>query len=249
MLIGGGVVVGLLLGLGLAATGIVPVGGSSVESGIQSVQVAPVTPTALPEMTSLPGETPLVVADTSDEGVIDSISYDSTAVIDSGLAVTPDLALDQNGPDSAATVVSENLPQDSLEPVPVVAPEAEVRDAQDGSGAVEETPAGDAATPQLSGNPVIVEGLEIESVTEVELRGQPGFRVVQLLDSGSHLTIESYPDTLRSFAGRVRVIVTPPDTVVGIWRMRTHLVYASGVMPEDSLRALMDLLVVADSAR
>jgi hypothetical protein len=41
----------------------------------------------------------------------------------------------------------------------------------------------------------------------------------------------------------IQINVTPPDTVVGVRRMDGFMVYASGVMPEDSLRSLMSRLV------
>ena len=57
-------------------------------------------------------------------------------------------------------------------------------------------------------------------------------------------------DTTRlNRVGRVLVNVTPPDTVVGILRLPDYMVYASGIMPEDSLRVLMDLLVEDPAAR
>ena len=98
------------------------------------------------------------------------------------------------------------------------------------------------------GNPIVVEGLEILRVTEIEFRGQAGFRVEQLLDwAADPITIESYPvqdePTDASAIGQVIVNVTPPDTVVGIVRLERHQVYASGVMAEDSLRSLMSRLV------
>jgi hypothetical protein len=105
----------------------------------------------------------------------------------------------------------------------------------------------DAAPPlqlTLSGNPIVVQGLEIESIFEAEYQGRAGFRVVHVLGSGDPFTIESYADPAGpAGTGQVTVNTTPPDTVVGILRMDGYLVIASGVMPEDSLRTLMGLLV------
>jgi len=99
-------------------------------------------------------------------------------------------------------------------------------------------------------NPIVVAGLAIESVTEIEYRGQVGYRVVHLLDSGVALTVESFPTgtdaTPSENIGRIVVNVTPPDTVVGVARLRRHIVYASAVIPEDSLLAFMSRLAERD---
>jgi len=111
-----------------------------------------------------------------------------------------------------------------------------------------QTPTDTASGMVPGGNAVVVDGLTIESVSEAQYQGRAGFRVVHLLDSGDQFTVESYPlgaDTVNvPRSGRVTVNVTPPDTVVGILRWESYLVFASGVMPEDSLRALMARLSV-----
>ena len=94
-----------------------------------------------------------------------------------------------------------------------------------------------------SGNPIIVDGFAIEEISEIEYRGLPGYRVVHLLDWGDPIVIEAYRDTSVTLSDRIQVNVTPPDTVVGIRRLEGYIVYASGVMPEDSLRSLMLRLV------
>lgn len=100
------------------------------------------------------------------------------------------------------------------------------------------------AQPVAGGYPIVVDGLEIESVREATYQGRVGYRVVHLLDSGDTFTVESYGDTTAGpGTGRITVNTTPPDTVVGILRMDGYLVIASGVVPEDSLRALMARLV------
>lgn len=91
---------------------------------------------------------------------------------------------------------------------------------------------------------VFVPGLAVQSVAESELRGVAGYRVVHNLGRLGELTIESYPDTSPSnVIGRIRINVTEPDTVLGMVRLPEHMVYASAIMPEDSLRALMQALV------
>ena len=105
---------------------------------------------------------------------------------------------------------------------------------------------------QDAANPIVVEGLAIASVTEIEYRGQSGYRVVHLLNSGGVFTVESFPtgtDARPSGdVGRIVVTLTPPDTLVGIVRMERHMVYTSAVIPEDSLRALMSRLVEREPA-
>ena len=101
---------------------------------------------------------------------------------------------------------------------------------------------------EVSGQAVLafVEGMEIDEFSEVEAGGRTGFRVVHLLDWANPLVIEAYRDTTVTMSTFIQVNVTPPDTVVGIRRMDGYMVYASGVMPEDSLRALMARLVVGE---
>ncbi len=95
----------------------------------------------------------------------------------------------------------------------------------------------------LGGNPIIVEGLPIESITEATYQGRSGFRVVHLLESDELFTVESYRDTTISGSGRVTILATPSDTIVGIVRLEGYEIIASCVMPEDSLRSLMSRLV------
>jgi hypothetical protein len=103
-----------------------------------------------------------------------------------------------------------------------------------------------AETVVPNGNPIVVEGLAIEEISEIEYRGLAGYRVVHLLDWGDPIVIEAYRDTTVTLSTRIQVDVTPPDTVVGIARLDGYMVYASGVMPEDSLRSLMSRLVVGE---
>ena len=94
--------------------------------------------------------------------------------------------------------------------------------------------------------PIVVEGLPIAGVIEIEYRGRTGYRVLHPLNSGGVLTVESFPTGAAappsSNVGRISVTLTPPDTLVGIVRLERHTVYASAVIPEDSLRLLMSRL-------
>jgi len=94
--------------------------------------------------------------------------------------------------------------------------------------------------------PIVVDGLAIASVIEIEYRGRSGYRVLHPLHTGGMLTVESFPTaaaTPSSNVGRIAVRLTPPDTLVGIVRLERHTVYASAVIPEDSLRVLMSRLM------
>jgi hypothetical protein len=100
--------------------------------------------------------------------------------------------------------------------------------------------------------PIILDSAAIQSVTEVEFRGQRGYRVVHLLDSGTEFVVESFPvDTgsaRRYPLGTVVTNLVPPDTTVSIVRFdERYLVFASGVVPEDSVRVLLGRLRVRES--
>lgn len=94
---------------------------------------------------------------------------------------------------------------------------------------------------------LVVDGIELEEVTPTMYQGRSGFRAVQRLESGDELTIESYflgADTAGiGPIGRIQIFPTAGDTVLGIVRTPSHLVYASGVLPQDSLRRLLGRLV------
>ena len=94
--------------------------------------------------------------------------------------------------------------------------------------------------------PIVVDGLVIARLIEIEYRGRTGYRVLHPLNLGGVLTVESFPTGAAvppsGNVGRISVTLTPPDTLVGIVRLRRHTVYASAVIPEDSLRLLMSRL-------
>jgi hypothetical protein len=84
-------------------------------------------------------------------------------------------------------------------------------------------------------------------VAPAEFRGLQGFRVVHMLDSVAEFIVESYPVDSTSAAsyplGTVIVSVVQPDTSVSIVRYdERYLVFASGVVPEDSMRVLLGRL-------
>ncbi len=153
-------------------------------------------------------------------------------------------------PEAAAVQAPDEPPVDSSEAA--VTDEAtlttpEVAAADTTTDPTTETPAEQPAEEgAVTGNPIIVEGMNIDEFSEVEAGGRSGFRVVHLLDWADPFVIEAYRDSTVTMSTFVQVTVTPPDTVVGIRRMDGYMVYASSVMPEDSLRSLMSRLVVGE---
>jgi tetratricopeptide (TPR) repeat protein len=206
-------VVGFVLGLVVGAGLMMAFGGALTGSATDAT--VPVT---------RPDTTPATAPVTQDP-----IAAESTIAA----PIDTDTLTDEVDPDLADTLVAVT-PEDTAEAA-----------AADSAPGPEVIP--DAAPPlqlTLSGNPIVVRGLEIESIFEAEYQGRAGFRVVHVLGSGDPFTIESYADPAGpAGTGQVTVNTTPPDTVVGILRMDGYLVIASGVMPEDSLRTLMGLLV------
>jgi len=95
--------------------------------------------------------------------------------------------------------------------------------------------------------PIVVQDLTVRAVAPAEFRGLQGFRVVHMLDSVAEFIVESYPVDSTSAAsyplGTVIVSVVQPDTSVSIVRYdERYLVFASGVVPEDSMRVLLGRL-------
>jgi len=163
---------------------------------------------------------------------------------DEGETTLPaDEAVDAEQEETPPAEVVEDEPADSVSaPAEIEAPPPlEMNTTPDpiAAEAEQEAPAEGAA---LDVSPIIVEGMEIDEISEVESDGRPGFRVVHLLDWADPLIIEAYRDTSVSMSTFIQVTVTPPDTVVGVRRIDGYLVVASGQMPEDSLRSLMTRL-------
>jgi hypothetical protein len=103
-----------------------------------------------------------------------------------------------------------------------------------------------AGTPaEASGVPMVVaiDGLEIEEVSDATLRGQAGYRVVQRLDSGAFITIESFPDTTAGPGVGRPTYTAAGDTTIAIVRFEGRMVYASAVLVADSLGVLLGRLI------
>ncbi len=218
----GGFVAGLVVGAGLT---LVLAGGDSDGSPPEVVEDQPA---AVADVATTPAQPPA----------------ETPAVADTQAVGTPLATQELAEPDTAAIETPVDPPADSAdtaqaEEAPAATPEAAVGD----TAVADTTTEPPAETVVSTGNPVIVEGMEIDEFSEVESGGRAGFRVVHLLDWADPLVIEAYSDPAVTMSTFIQVNVTPPDTVVGIRRLDGYMVYASGVMPEDSLRSLMSRLV------
>jgi hypothetical protein len=218
----GGFVAGLVVGAGLT---LVLAGGGSDAPPPEAIEDQPA---AMADVATTPPPPPVVTPAVSDTQEVDAtLAAPESAVLDTAAIETPADSI----ADSADTTQAEEIPAAATEEVAV-------------DTAVTDTTA-DLPTEisASSSNPVIVEGMEIDEFSEVESGGRAGFRVVHLLDWADPLVIEAYPDPAVTTSTFIQVNVTPPDTVVGIRRLDGYMVYASSVMPEDSLRSLMSRLV------
>lgn len=216
VLVGGGFLVGLLSGVGLAMAGVIPTGGGNGSEA----QIASTPPPTQQSDAPAP-VTPVADTTAAVDSVADTSSVEDAAIDTTGTADTTGVAAAAPPADSLGTPANTTPPPTPTDFVSVDSTAAAV--------------------------PIMVEGLTIQSQVEVESQGRAGHRVVQLLDWADPITIESYrlPDdtTDEPQTGPLRVTVTPPDTVVGIMRFNGYQIFASGVMPEDSLRSLLSRLV------
>lgn len=216
----GGFVAGLVVGAGLT---LVLAGGGSDAPPPEVMEDQPAAAEVATTPVQPPAETPAV---TDTQEVDTPLATTETEALDTAAIETP---VDSSA-DSADTAQAEEVPAATIEEAVVDTAVADT---------TTEPPAEAVAA---TGNPVIVEGMEIAEFSEVESGGRAGFRVVHLLDWADPLVIEAYSDPAVTMSTFIQVNVTPPDTVVGIRRLDGYMVYASGVMPEDSLRSLMSRL-------
>jgi len=173
--------------------------------------------------------------------------HEGTVVGDTVEATTP--APPQTAP------ATPPRPQPEPEPEPVAAP---VRDTVPvltndtaSSVAAADSPAVDVDSSLVIARPLVLGDLPVQSVAPSEFRGQSGFRVVHMIDSITQFVVESYPvdstSARRYPVGSVIVNSIPPDTTVSIVRFdERHLVFASGAVPEDSARVLIELLRIRE---
>ena len=214
----GGFIVGLLSGAGLM---FVLLGGGSGNPP-----------------TTVPVQQPAAVADTPTVQVRTTPTSEPEPTASAPVAAAPAAV---RTPETLAPVEG---PAVTTEAAPAVEPAAETP-GEIGQDSTVTDVAGEqpASSSAPAGNPIVVEGLPIAEISEIEFRGLAGYRVVHLLEWGNPIFIEAYRDTTVRLSTYIQVDVTPPDTVVGIRRLDGYMVYASGVMPEDSLRSLMSRLV------
>jgi hypothetical protein len=92
----------------------------------------------------------------------------------------------------------------------------------------------------------MVDGLEIESTTEVAADGRLGYRVTQILASGERLTLTAiyYGSDIAVAPGRDQMTLAPlaGDTTTGIIRFDGYSVEARAVISASDLAALLDRL-------
>ncbi|HXV85383.1 MAG TPA: hypothetical protein VD793_01735 [Gemmatimonadales bacterium] len=138
---------------------------------------------------------------------------------------------------SGLLAAADTLPAEETEPT--AEPAAEVPPA----------PAAPApAVIQVSGPVIRIEGLVVESVTEINEDERTGYTVVQLLGDGQRLTLVVVPraaatDTLQ--AGQIRVQDLGPAGARGAAVFGTFLVSAEGPLPSDRLESLLCRLIEA----
>jgi hypothetical protein len=206
-------------GAGLLMAGVI--GGGSEAPGSQGV-----APGATDSTTSISGP--------SDTGLSQLQQLDPTPIPSDSLAqavanlptqdVVPD-SLRQIGAADSDTAVTAGAPADVT---------------QNTAGAL---PPGT----ELTGSVIVIEGLQIQSVTEFSAGGH---RIVHILDSGEPLTLMAVPlvdgtgDT--TGMGQVNVRALPGDSSVGSVRFGAYNINARGRVAIDVLQGLLGRLVVRE---
>ena len=88
----------------------------------------------------------------------------------------------------------------------------------------------------LTRSVMLVSGLEVESVEQIEAEGMTGISIVQVLSTGQRVVLEEFPTDTVGAAGEIGVTGIPPDTVVGHVRMADLEIRIKGVgIPEDRI--------------
>ena len=236
IMLGVGAIVGILIGFGAGR-----MTAPSPEAPTASVEdTGPAfTPPADPDAAETPtDEAGTIVSDTTDADSLiataDSALLDSTPVATGDSVVAP------------APAAIDSVAQDSVPAAPDIAPAAPAD--IDTAPSVSPDSAQGLDSLQLANGqrgPMAIDGLEVTDVSEIQFRGQAGFRVVQLLGSGDEVTTDAFPivndSTATGTVGRVGVV--DGDSVrIAILRTETHMVYTSAPLEEDSLRTIVQLL-------
>jgi hypothetical protein len=98
----------------------------------------------------------------------------------------------------------------------------------------------------LTRSVVLVSGLRVQSVSQIEVAGKSGFSIVQLLTTGQRLILEEFPSDTLGAGGEIGLTAIPPDTVVGHVRMADLEVRikAVGIAEDRIIQFLQDLVEV-----
>jgi hypothetical protein len=93
---------------------------------------------------------------------------------------------------------------------------------------------------------VLVSGLRVESVSQIDVEGKTGFSIVQVLRTGQRLILEEIPTDVGGEGGEIGLTGIPPDTVVGHVRMADLEVRikAVGISEDQVVQFLQDLVEV-----
>jgi hypothetical protein len=96
----------------------------------------------------------------------------------------------------------------------------------------------------LTRSVVLVGGVRVESVSQIEAEGKTGFSIVQVLITGKRLILEEFPADTLAPGGEIGVSAIPPDTVVGHvrWADLEVRIKAAGI-PEDQIVQFLQELV------
>jgi tetratricopeptide (TPR) repeat protein len=170
---------------------------------------------------------------------------DSTAAIsgasDTGLSqpqpLDPTPAFGDSLAQAAANLPTPDILLDTLRQI----------SAPDSTAAIQDTSGLLPAGTELAGPVIVIDGLQIRSVTEFSAGGH---RVVHVLDSGEPLTLMAVPlvagtgDT--TGMGQVIVRVLPGDSSMGTVRFGAYTINARGRVAIDVLQGLLGRLVVRE---
>src|SRR5262249_268924 len=145
-------------------------------------------------------------------------------------SATHDSAVAAAKPDTSkkpaiTTTLASTAKPDSAAPKPVAASD---------SGTPKPAVVSPASAPKRALKPpVIIDGLTVDSVTQFAAGGTTGYRVVQTLDSGEHITLSAVPVAGAQnppAAEEVRIDSLPGDTAVATVRFEGFVVNARGVI-------------------
>ncbi len=90
---------------------------------------------------------------------------------------------------------------------------------------------------------MMVGGLRVESVSQIESEGRTGIAIIQVLSTGRRLILEEFPTDTTGAAGEIGVTGIPPDTVVGHVRLADLEITVKGVISEDQMVQFLQQLV------